>query len=212
MIPLKSDCQPETIVAPLNIERLRRYESSRTSDYPHMIYDPAYVSYIEKNHGGVPNRQWFKTEKGQVLRLGRFVNFGGPYNEPYEDDWACPGTDIRQSWYIGALESIANIAEGCGALLVPFGLLYTGDHQPEEMQSVHIDLVCFDYSDKSANVPNVVAWNNNDAVEESYTCEEEGRDSWTEMRHDRFTHRVASNFTVFVDALRENESDLNTTS
>lgn len=211
MLPSKFDCLPETIVAPLNIERLRRVEKSRSSDYPHMTFDPAYVSYVEKNHGGVPKRQWFMTEKRQVLRLGRFVNFGGPYNEPYQDSWEIPGTDIRESWNVEALETIANIEEGCGAFLVPFGLLYAGDHRPEDMGPIYLDFVCFDYSDESASVPGIVAWNNSAAVDERFACEDEGRDSWTEMRHDRFTQNVASSFTGFIEALFENESDLSAT-
>ncbi|MEP3479097.1 MAG: hypothetical protein ABJZ55_07620 [Fuerstiella sp.] len=208
MIPTECDCQADTIVSPLNIECLERNERGRTADYPHMTYDPAYVSYVQKNHGGVPKRQWFKTEEGQVLRLGRFINFGGPYNDPYQDNWESPGRDIRDSWSIDTLKSIANIADGCGAFLVPFGLLYAGPHRPEEMQNVHLDLVCFDYSDQCAAVPTVVAWNNNAAVDESYDCEDEGRDTWTEMRHDRFTHRVAGNFTDFMLTLCESESDV----
>lgn len=54
MIPSAFDCDPDTIVGPLDMDCLQRDERSRTADYPHMLYDPEYVSYAQKNHGGVP--------------------------------------------------------------------------------------------------------------------------------------------------------------
>ncbi|MBM81700.1 MAG: hypothetical protein CMJ78_14060 [Planctomycetaceae bacterium] len=213
MIPPEFDCVPDTIVGSLNIEDLRQSERSRSADYAHMVYDPAYVAYTEKNHGGIPKRPWFKTESGQILRLGRFVNFGGPYNEPFQDDWESPGTDIRHSWDIGCLEAYEGIADGCGAFLVLFGMLYWGPHSPEEMQKMHIDYLCFDYScfdysDSSSRLPAVVVWDQEAAGDEAYACKGEGRDSWTELRRDRFTDRVAANFTDFMLGLCESDADL----
>ena len=63
MLESEYDCREKTIVGPLDIESFRQHERSRTADYPHMIYDQVYCSYVHKNHGGVPKRQWFKTEK-----------------------------------------------------------------------------------------------------------------------------------------------------
>lgn len=76
------------------------------------------------------------------------------------------------------------------------------------MQTVHANLLCFDYSDRRSPIPSVVAWNNDLAVQEFYACEEEGRDTWTKMRHKRFTQPVAANFMAFMLALCDSESEL----
>lgn len=209
MTPSEFDCQPESIVGPLPMESLRQHESASTCDFPHLRYDPAYVSYQQENHGGIPKKQWFRALGGTVLRLGRFVNFGGPYSEPYQDSWEHPGTDIRKTWSIGHLEGIANIADGCGAFLIPFGILYGGPHHPDNMQTTHSDLVCFDYSDPNRQLPTVVAWFNDDAVSEYYDCERDGRDSWTQLNHEKFTKGVAESFETFLAGLCETEQELN---
>jgi len=211
MIKPEYDCQEESIVGPLELERFKQNERSRSTDYPHMVYDQDYFTYVQRNHGGVPKRQWFMTEKGSVQRLGRFVNFGGPYKKPFQEDWQYPGEDIRVSWSMGALEAIANIADGCGAFLVPFGLLYKGRHSPEEIGTTYINLVCFDYSNDQLDAPEVVVWNNSDACKEYYACEESELDSWTGMRHDRFTQRVTDNFNQFLHLLCESETQLKLT-
>ena len=208
MNELKYDCYEDSIVGLLDMERLKQTERSRSSDYPHMIYDQEYLSFIQRNHGGVPKLQWFKTDTGRVSRLGRFINYGGPYTEPTQDDRNFPGLDIRARWSIGALETIANIADGCGAFLVPFGLLYTGKHSPDESGTTYINLLCFDYSKSDADAPEVVYWDNGEACDEFYTCQERGLDSWTEMRHEKFTDRAAPNFSEFMLSLRESEADL----
>jgi len=200
------DCYGDTIVGPLDMKSFRRNERSRSADYPHMTYDQVYSSYVQKNHGGIPKRQWFKTEKGAVRQLGRFVNYGGPYSDPFQDNWEMPGSDIRESWNIGVLETVGNIADGCGAFLVPFGLLCTGERTPDETGTTYIDLVCFNYSNAQLGTPEVVVWNNSDACSEYYACKEAGLNSWTEMRLDRFTERVAINFRWFMLSLFESKS------
>jgi hypothetical protein len=207
MILPEYDCIPESVVGAITSQHRRRLAAVR-AEFPYMKYDPAYLSYQEGNHGGIPKRQWFVTEKGTVLRLGRFVNFGGPYNKPFQDSWESPGTDIRASWKLDYLESIANVGEGCGAFLVPFGILYAGPHHPDQMQVDHANLVCFDYSDRQRQLPTVVAWENSAAGSERYACEQDGRNAWTEMNHDKFTERVASDFESFVSSLRKTNKGL----
>ena len=102
--------------------------------------------------------------KRSVRQLCRFVNYGGPYNEPFQDNWEILGpVDMRESWNINTLETIGNIADGCGAFLVPFGLLCKGECTPDEIGTTYIDLLCFDYSNEQLNTPEVVVWNNSDA-------------------------------------------------
>ena len=209
MLESEYDCHEKTIVGPLDMQSFRQYERSHSADYPHMIYDQVYSSYVQKNHGGVPKRQWFKTEKGSVRQLGRFVNYGGPYNEPFQDNWEIPGpVDMRESWNINTLETIGNIADGCGAFLVPFGLLCKGERTPDEIGTTYIDLLCFDYSNEQLNTPEVVVWNNSDACREYYASREAGLNSWTEMRHERFTERVAISFRWFMLSLFESKAHL----
>jgi hypothetical protein len=203
-----NDCEPDSIVGPVDEAKIRRHEPIWSEDGDRHVFDPAYVAYCLKNHGGVPKRQWFKTRLGTVRRLGRFVNFGGPYTPPFREDWESPGNEIREKWSLGNLEGIANIESGCGAFLVALGILYSGPHSPDGMGTSHSDLVCFDYSDIADPIPSVVLWDNSLACHEYYDCEESGRDSFTEMDHSRFTEPIAVNFTEFLRGLRATESEL----
>jgi hypothetical protein len=57
MIPSKCDCHRDSVVGTFPRERADRYLSS--DDDLHLKYDQDYLSYITRNHGGVPRRQWF---------------------------------------------------------------------------------------------------------------------------------------------------------
>ncbi|MDA1016889.1 MAG: hypothetical protein O3A00_20825 [Planctomycetota bacterium] len=202
------DCSPESVVGELSLKALERVEKSRTCDYPHMKLDSSYIAYCKRNHGGIPKKQWFKASSGRIERLGRLVNFGGPYRAPLQESWEAPETDIRECWSQGYLESMANISGGCGAFLVPLGLLYAGPHHPDEMQVNDADLVCFDYSDRKAKSPRVVFWSNEDAVGELIDCQARGGGCWEKLDHSKFTDIIAKDFVEFMTSLRADRSEL----
>lgn len=200
-IPDEFGCDPASIVGPLDLEKLKRCEKRCRAEIPHMKYEAEYVEYMQRNHGGIPRKQWFRTAQGTECRLGRFINFGGPYTPPYQDSWESRGREQRGEWSLDTAEAIANIAEGCGLFLIPFGILYSGSHHPDTMGLIYADLVCFNY--KHPGPPRVVFWSNSRACHEGYRCQEEGLDSLTEMDLARFTEDVAGSFREFVLMLRD---------
>ena len=166
-----------------------------------MKFDPAYVDFITDNHGGIPIKQWFNSKDGRLFRIGRYVNFGGPYTPPYQDSWEFPGRDHRMDWSHEALETIANIADGCAAFLIPFGILYSGDHHPDDMGVIYSNMLCFDYKNMHGTLPSVAAWINANAVTEYCRLQEQGVNPFLEMDHSNITHPVADCFADFLRIL-----------
>ncbi len=201
-IAMNSFCLPESIVGPLDPDSLARRERARTADYSYMKFDPAYVEFIKQNHGGIPIKQWFKSKDDRVFRLGRFINFGGPYHPPYQDSWEYPGHDLREDWSHDGLDVIANIVDGCGMFLVPFGILYSREHHPDAMGASYSNMVCFDFKNMNGDVPTVVAWINAKACDEYYAITERGGDAFFEMDHAKISHPVAGSFSDFLDILQ----------
>lgn len=195
--------KPDSFVGPFNMKELKKHERSRTLEYPHMKYDASYVSHISKYHGGIPGKQWFHSKSGQKHRLGRFLNFATKKSlpDPFQASWIDSRVDARWKWSLARALAIANIADGCGAFLVPFAILYSGPHHPDEMDLTHSDLVCFDY--RKPVQPRVVVWYNDKAVREFYRCEEQGLDPWTQLDYSSFTEDVAENFDEFLAMLNE---------
>ena len=204
------DYDPTGFAGPLVLEELRRHEQMRTDELPHMTYDPAYVAHLAKYHGGVPGKQWFRTRKGNARRLGRLLNFATAENlpPPFQPSWQNPSDDLRLEWSVNSSEAMEWISTGCGAWLVPFGILYVGPHwyRPDRMTLACSDLVCFDYRGPAR--PRVVAWNNKAAARECARCEDDGRDTWLDLDYSRFTEEVADDFTNFLGMLREREEDV----
>lgn len=199
---------PDSFVGPFNMEELKKHERSSTVDYPHMKYDASYVTHISKFHGGIPGKQWFRSKSGKKHRLGRFLNFATESSlpEPFQPSWIDSRVDIRWEWSLTRALAIANIADGCGAFLVPFAILYSGPHHPDEMDLTHLNLVCFNY--RKQGRPRVVVWYNNEAVSEFFRCEEQGLDPWTELDYLKFTEDVAENFDEFLMMLYKSPDDV----
>lgn len=207
------DYDPDSFAGPLDLERVRQNEWTRTVNFPWMVYDPSYVKHLQAYHGGSLANGCFRTCRGNTYRLGRFVNFATKeaLPPPFQPSIVEPRYDARLDWSIGYLEAIANIADGMGAFLVPFGILYCGPHHPDDMDPTHSNFVCFDYTDMYAPRPKVVVWFNDLAVDECFRCEDEemdldlgdeDMDPFLDMDTSRFTEEVALNFDEFLTFLK----------
>lgn len=195
MIDEKFDCEPQSVVGPLKISRLRKQE-----DLCEAKFDSDFIDYTRRNHGGIPKRQWVTTKKGTVLRVGRFINFGGPYQKPFQENWLNPPEDLRDNWEIGMVSSDGNFDEGCGEFLMPIALLFSDESHPDGMTTKYLDAICFDFSGNGS--PKVVYWNNRLAGLEYSRCENLDLDTFSELNHENFTEPIARDFETFVRSMR----------
>ena len=173
--------------------------------------DKSYLTFIEKNHGVIPMNGEFTSEKGDLYKIGRFLTLVDETSEltsptiqsKFKD------RDARIDWSIYTLigeESATYRGFIDGERLLPFAALYYGAHHPDEMDlsRANIDLLCFFYSFKQ-EVPTIVVWNGQKALEESFRVEEllEFEDLTEEeyycaINYSSFVEPVSESFEAFI--------------
>jgi hypothetical protein len=204
MIDLNYD--PSSLCGPADIRVARFLEVYRG----HKL-DPAYLRHIEKNHGGIPGKQYFDASDGKTFRLGRFLTMVDKKSDlapPPRPSWEFPPRDARLDWSV--LTLIDQEGPSCrnlfgGERLLPFAALYFGPNHPDGMSLTdgNTNLLCFFYESK-ARLPRIVVWLAHQAQLEYFRWEAAfGSNEEEEVRYRDFTIPVAENFDAFLVILRE---------
>lgn len=161
--------------------------------------EEAFLDYTLKNHGAVVEHGEFVDSEGSTYRVGRLTSFlrnpGELTGTPLRDWEANTDGDLRIRYSVYFMGSIANIDQGMGDKLIPIGVLYWGEHHPDEMELTHANLLALDVS--KPGTPSVVVWFNELGVEEAFRAEEEGLE---DLDHSRMTTRVAPSFAAFLSS------------
>src|SRR3954463_12137835 len=126
------DYVPGSFVGPLDRAEITKFEKwLHASGYDRIHFDPTYVEYLARFHGGVPRKRYFQTKAGVGHVLERFLNF-----LPSGSGSALEEYNVEATW--------SNVSDRTGLHLMPFGELFAGD------------LLCFDH--EQGNPPKVVVW------------------------------------------------------
>lgn len=129
---LDLDYESGSLVGPLDRREVKAFEKwLRASGYDRIRFDPAYLGYLARFHGGSPRKRYFRTQAGTSHVVVRFLNFlpsgSGHPLEQY---------NVEVSW--------SAVSDRMGLFLMPFAELFAGD------------LLCFDH--EAGKPPRVVAW------------------------------------------------------
>jgi hypothetical protein len=126
------DYEPDSFVGPLDRRAVKAFEKWLwASGYDRIRFDPVYLDYLARYHGGSPRKRYFDTEADTRHVVVRFLNFlpsgSGHRLEQY---------NVEATWGL--------VSDRMGLFLMPFAELFAGD------------LLCFDH--EAGNPPRVVAW------------------------------------------------------
>ncbi|MDY8135399.1 hypothetical protein [Aquimarina sp. 2201CG5-10] len=199
---------PESYVGEIDFRVLSWIEEHKNK------LDKSFLFFIKKHHGTIPINGEFKSKKGQIYKIGRFLTLVDETSQ-----LASPiiqskfnNRDARIDWSIYTLideESTTLRSFIDGKRLIPFASLYQGTNHPDgmDLSRANIDLLCFFYSDDEKR-PKIVVWNGQKAIQESLRSEEvlENEDLTEEEYYQRinyssFTELVDINFDDFLDKL-----------
>lgn len=124
--------QEGTLVEPFDKAELSAFSNwLKRSGYSAIKFDPYYIKFLQKYHGGSPLRRYFEAMNGEGHVLVRFLNY-------------LP-SDSRNSLKQYNAESIWSLtSDRMGMFLIPFAELFAGDY------------LCFDHSE--AGKPRVAVW------------------------------------------------------
>ncbi len=192
--------QPGSESSPFLEDRLDQHGLDR-AEVSHFEFDTHYLNDQRQCHGGVPEQQFFRAKDRRIYRVGRFINIldqtdiPPPLRPSFLDD----NIDERFFWSMAYLKTASTHQEGLGAYLLPFAFLYNETLPPDEMDSVYMDCVCFDY--RQPGTPAIVLWFNDPAVGEFCRCEENGLNPRTQIDYSRCTMSVANSYREFTARL-----------
>jgi hypothetical protein len=126
------DYLPDSFAGPFDRREVATFEDwLQASGYDRIKFDPIYLDYLSRFHGGSPRKRYFKSVAGTEHVLERFLNFlpsgsGSPLEE----------YSVEATW--------SAVSDRMGSFLMPFVELFAGD------------LLCFDH--QSGTPPSVVVW------------------------------------------------------
>ncbi|WP_459212242.1 hypothetical protein [Aquimarina rhabdastrellae] len=181
--------------------------------------DTSFLSFIKKYHGTIPIALEFKSEKGNVYKIGRFLTIVDEKSQLplpiIQSKFNDRDARIDSSIYTLIDEDSITLRSFIdGERLIPFASLYYGSHHPDEMElsKANVDLLCFFYIPGESR-PQIVVWSGQKAMKESFRMEEvleENEDITDEeyyktIRYECFIELVSQNFDDFLKKIYQNK-------
>jgi hypothetical protein len=106
---------PNTTVGPLDEREVRAFEDwLHGSGHDAIHFEESYLAHIKSAHGAVPGKKYFRTARGTVHSVVRFLNFLGRGSQHPLAEYSVPCT-----W--------SAIDDRLGDSLMPFAELFGGD-------------------------------------------------------------------------------------
>jgi hypothetical protein len=151
--------EPDSFAGPLPPGRIAEFERIYTQylEVPEPLQFPQdYTSHLAIYHGGVPQKQCFRTPSGTQRALGRFLNFlkASDLTTPAVKSWRGGGADIRLDYSLYYVGPMGPTPDALAPTLLPFAGLDTAGHDCRSM--ARFDLLCFDFQNPTA--PSIVTW------------------------------------------------------
>src|SRR5262249_22261643 len=110
---------PASLLGPLDMIRVQRFQQYLHDCGQQIEFDPAYISHLSKYHGGEPKKNQFSTVSGDERTIERFLNFVDHKADP------------QMGWYNVSV-TWSQVDDRLNDFLIPFAVLLGGD------------LACFD--------------------------------------------------------------------
>lgn len=126
------DFKPDSFAGPFDLAEVMAFERwLHASEYGRILFDPSYLDFLARFHGGSPRRRYFQTEADTQHVVERFLNFA-----PTGSGHLLELYNVEVVW--------SAVSERMGLFLMPFAELFAGD------------LLRFDH--EAGNPPQVVLW------------------------------------------------------
>jgi len=122
---------PTSFVGPFDPKQAERYEKRWVEHENPFHLDPAYLEHLSRFHGGTPAKNCFRTRRGRVRVLERFLNF---VPDEKKGEWGVYHVEVMRCL----------VEDRLSDNLLPFAALFAGD------------LLCFKYG--RGGPPAVVVW------------------------------------------------------
>ena len=214
-------CEPSTIIDSADDRVIQSFERSFG-----VKLDDDYKASLPHIHGGIPHRQYFQTETGRSLRLGRFLYFVDSSStltapmRPFRNDARIADErvfDLGVPYICGQIlgsDAHPDVEDNefdffFGAKrMIPFGALFTRTNRGKLIDpnghgsSLHnndlaiLDTICFD---RLTSPHKIVYYKTSIAAPMSY---ESAWDDQYVANYDKFVEPVADSFREFIALLR----------